>query len=61
HRGAMARGEESLWLELARRAGEGRRTPPPPAPTDWRTFLWPAGVALAAVAAIVILFRRSAG
>ena len=39
HRWAMARGEESLKLELARRHAltpeEAARIPPPPAPTFW--------------------------
>jgi len=42
HRWAMARGEESLRLELARRAADGderHRIPPPRGPTTARTFL----------------------
>ncbi|MCC5986111.1 MAG: hypothetical protein JJT95_00420 [Pararhodobacter sp.] len=40
HRWAMARGEESLRLELARRsAGEPESLPPPPGPTGWRTYI----------------------
>jgi hypothetical protein len=45
HRWAMARGEESLRLELARRnAAEHERhlVPPPPGPADPRRFLVPA-------------------
>jgi hypothetical protein len=34
HRWAMARGEESLQIELDRRHGRGERTPP--APTFWK-------------------------
>ena len=43
HRWAMARGEKSLRLELARRAATGederRRIPPPPGPISARTFV----------------------
>ncbi|HWW62478.1 MAG TPA: polyketide cyclase [Thermoanaerobaculia bacterium] len=35
HRWAMARGEESLALELARRRGETTPAPPPPTPTSF--------------------------
>jgi Polyketide cyclase / dehydrase and lipid transport len=46
HRWAMARGEESLRLELRRRraasAAEGHRIPPPPPPTfRWFVHGWP--------------------
>jgi hypothetical protein len=42
HRWAMARGEESLRLELARRAADEdarARIPPPPGPASARTFV----------------------
>ncbi|WP_246999888.1 SRPBCC family protein [Halosolutus gelatinilyticus] len=44
HQWAMARGEESLRLELARRAATGderHQIPPPPGPTSLRTVLSP--------------------
>jgi hypothetical protein len=51
HRWAMARGEESLALELARRCAateeERSRIPPPPPPTR-TALLWVAGMSLAA-------------
>lgn len=54
HRWAMARGEESLRLELARRAapaGARARIPPPPGATSLRTFALPVAVVLAIVLA----------
>lgn len=45
HRWAMARGEESLKLELARRHAQtpeaAAQVPPPQGPASWRTFLIP--------------------
>jgi hypothetical protein len=61
HRWAMARGEESLFLELARRAAaeEGHNLlTAPPGPTDWRTFLLPAVVILALITAVVAGVRN---
>lgn len=64
HRWAMARGEKSLRLELARRAAAesapagAMPLPPPPGPTDLRTFLLPAVLVLAIVTAIGIVLRR---
>jgi hypothetical protein len=59
HRWAMARGEESLRLELARRHAtedERHRLPPPPGPTGPGTFILPAALLLALLAGI--LWRR---
>ena len=62
HRWAMARGEESLRLELARRASvEHLRPliPPPPGATDLSTFLIPAAlIVLAGVGIGALLGRR---
>jgi hypothetical protein len=63
HRWAMARGEESLRLELARRAAAaaGRDLlTAPPGPTDWTTFLLPAIVVSALVTAVALVRRRMA-
>jgi hypothetical protein len=60
HRWAMARGEESLRLELARRtapAHERGRIPPPPGPTSLRTCARPAAVILAIALAGGALLR----
>lgn len=64
HRWAMARGEESLNLELARRAAaehERHLLSPPPGPTDLRTFLWPAALIAIITAIGAFLRRRSPG
>ena len=56
HLWAMARGEESLRLELARRAApehQRRMMPAPQGPTDWRAIMLP-GAALAAAAAVLV-------
>ncbi len=64
HRWAMARGEESLRLELARRrltsASARTQLPPPPGPV---TFAGVAliGIAAASAAAIVYFISRAAG
>lgn len=63
HRWAMARGDESLRLELARRTlAEHQRSllPPPPGPTDLRTFLLPGALGLALITAISAFLRRRA-
>lgn len=62
HRWAMARGEESLRLELARRkAAEQERSlmPAPPGPSNLRTFLLPAALLLLVVMALARLWRQS--
>jgi hypothetical protein len=65
HRWAMARGEESLALELARRAaGEDARAqiPPPPGPATHAGFvLAAASLAIVAGAALVWSARRKWG
>jgi hypothetical protein len=64
HRWAMAKGEDSLRLELARRAAnenERRLLPPPPGPTDLRTFLLPTILSVSAVALAGALFFRRRG
>jgi hypothetical protein len=65
HRWAMARGEESLRLELARRAAVAHQRdllPPPPGPTNLGTFLLPAALGVVIVTSIsTILRRRRAG
>lgn len=64
HRWAMARGEESLRLELARRHAltpeERDRIPPPPGPTTTSVvpFLLMAVVVVTAVATLIYLARR---
>ena len=61
HLWAMARGEESLRLELARRAAAEHQRhllPPPPGPTDRRTFLVLAVLVLALITAIGTVLRR---
>jgi hypothetical protein len=59
HRWAMARGEESLRLELARRAGEqARPLCSPPGLADTRTFLLLTAVVLVIVAAVGLVLRR---
>jgi hypothetical protein len=63
HRWAMARGEESLRLELARRAAAaaGRDLlTAPPGPAGWTTFLIPVTVVLALVTAVALVRRRMA-
>jgi hypothetical protein len=64
HRWAMSKGEESLALELARRAAnenERRMLPPPPGPTDLRTFLLPTILSVSAAALAGALFFRRRG
>lgn len=60
HRWAMAQGERSLRLELARRRAssdeERARIPPPPAPTTTSSLPLLAG--LAALVALIALLRR---
>lgn len=62
HRWAMARGEESLKLELARRhaatAAERARVPAPPGPTSASPFALLAGIGAVALAAGTLLARR---
>jgi hypothetical protein len=61
HRWAMARGEESLRLELVRRkANEMERDeiPRPPGPTTLFNFALPAILALAVILGVVIFLRR---
>lgn len=61
HRWAMARGQESLRLELTRRATteqQRHRLPPPPGPTDRRTFLLLAALVLVIITAIGTVLRR---
>lgn len=63
HRWAMARGEESLRLELARRAtteDERDRVPPPPGPTSVRSLVAPAAI-VPVVGAFLAAFRRRRG
>ena len=63
HRWAMARGEESLRLELARRAAAEQQRhmlPPPPGATDRRTFVLLAAVVLVIITAIGTVLRRRA-
>lgn len=58
HRWAMARGEESLRLELARRAADGDdQVPPPPGPTTALTFLSRATFLALVVVAVAVLVR----
>lgn len=65
HRWAMAKGEESLKLELVRRRAatdeERRRIPPPPGPTTTSSLPLMAGLVgvLALVALLVALWRGS--
>jgi hypothetical protein len=59
HRWAMARGEESLRLELARRAGHETRPPSsPPTLADTRTRLLLTAVILVIIAAVGLVLRR---
>ena len=64
HRWAMARGEESLRLELLRRratsASAAARVPPPPGPVTYTGFALVAGAALvgATVAYLLVRARR---
>lgn len=61
HHWAMARGEESLRLELARRAApeeERPLLPRPPGPTDRGAFLLPAAAVLGVMAIIGVIRRR---
>lgn len=62
HHWAMARGEESLTLELARRhaatAAERTRIPAPPGPTNASPFALLAGIGALALAAGTLLARR---
>lgn len=59
HRWAMACGEESLRLELARRAADDRQPlPPPPGPTQLRDFLLPAALLWGLTAVAIIILRR---
>lgn len=61
HRWAMARGEESLRLELERRKAaedERHQLPPPPGPTDLRTFLSPVALVVAVVTVLGAVRRR---
>lgn len=56
HQWAMRRGEESLRLEMARRAAPEQHRylyPSPPPATDWRTFLAPLAVGLLAIVIVV--------
>lgn len=62
HRWAMARGEESLRLELARRAAaEDQRhlLPAPPGPADLRTLSLSAALIFVLIMAIGVLLRRN--
>ncbi len=66
HRWAMARGEESLRLELARRHArtpeEAARVPAPPGPASWRTVLIPtAALGALGVGLAVVLGRLGKG
>ena len=64
HRWAMARGEESLRLELASRTAsvdECHRLPAPPGPTDLRTFLRPAALVLLLLVAAGVVLRYASG
>lgn len=61
HLWAMARGEESLRLELARRAAADEQRallPPPPGPTDLRRHLRPLALGMAVIIGIGALRRR---
>jgi polyketide cyclase/dehydrase/lipid transport protein len=62
HRWAMARGEESLKLELARRhaatAAERAQVPAPPRPTSASPFALLAGIGALALAAGTLVARR---
>jgi hypothetical protein len=61
HRWAMARGEESLRLELERRAATADKrgqVPPPPGPTSLRTFLLAIGIASVAGTVVGAMLRR---
>lgn len=61
HHWAMARGEESLQLELARRAAtenEQHLLPLPPGPTTLRTFLLPSAALLAIVVVAGAVLRH---
>ena len=64
HRWAMARGEESLQLELARRRATSdaarAQVPPPPGPITYAGVVLIAGVA-ASIATLVYLMARVAG
>lgn len=60
HRWAMARGEESLRLELDRRAAaddERDRVPQPPGPTTLRSFVVPAALALVTILGLGAVVR----
>ena len=63
HRWAMAKGEESLTLELARRharTGLARaQVPAPPRPTGTSALLLTSAVAIAAVIGLGFLFRKA--
>jgi hypothetical protein len=65
HRWAMARGEESLKLELARRhaatAEERAHIPAPPGPTSASPFALLAGIGALALALGTVLARRRRG
>jgi hypothetical protein len=59
HHWAMARGEESLRLELARRAGDKTRPlSSPPGPAATHTFLLLTAVVLVIAAAVAVGLRR---
>jgi hypothetical protein len=64
HRWAMARGEESLRLELLRRNAsvqERSQMPLPPGPTHLTTFLLPAALALSVILVIGLFLRHRMG
>jgi hypothetical protein len=64
HRWAMAKGEESLKLELARRhaqtLGESARVPPPPGPTTTSSMLLPL-VMLGGTVVVYKVVRKTIG
>ncbi len=63
HRWAMAKGEESLRLELARHRAatphDRARIPPPPGPTPTIKALWPVGLVMILVVLLFLINKRS--